>query len=112
MKNPRLLATACLIIALLLLMLTAFDFLALTDIYHDYVSLRVFEYLRIPLPAGLPDWTATEGEWHVVTISVFSRLALLMVNTLGLALCVKALSTRKLSASSDSEGGKRDHAGV
>ena len=93
MRNPRRLATAGLIISLLLLTVTAFDLLALTDIYHDYVSRRVFEGLSNSLPAGLPEWTATEEEWQIVSISGFSRLALLIVNTLTLALCAKALGS-------------------
>jgi hypothetical protein len=108
MKNPRILATVGLIISLLLLVVTAVDFLALTDISHDYVSARVFESLRLPPPAGLPEWTATEGEWLAVSISVYSRLALLTVNTLALALCAKALRSSGFSAESRGRGGTRD----
>ena len=91
MKKIRLLATITMIAGLLLLVVTFIDLLALTDISHDYVSNQVLDNLKISLPRELPDWTATRGEWQVVSISAFARIGFLLLNTITLGLCVKKL---------------------
>ena len=91
MKNIRVLATITMIAGLLMLVATFFDFLALTDINHDYVSHQVLDKLKISLPRELPEWTATRGEWQVVSISAISRIGFLILNTITLGLCVNKL---------------------
>ncbi len=89
MKKMRLLATITMIAGLLMLVASFFDFLALTDISHDYVSQQVLDKLKISLPRELPEWTATRREWQVVSISYISRIGFLLLNTITLGLCVK-----------------------
>ncbi len=60
--------------AVLFLLATLFDFMALHDIYKDYVSKFVLQYLNIGLSEELPDWTATPGEWRSVRIIWIFRL--------------------------------------
>ena len=94
MKKIRLLATITMIAGLLLLVLTFLDILALTDISHDYVSHQVLDNLNVSLPSELPEWTATRGEWQMVSISAFSRIGFLLLNSITLCLCVKKLKDR------------------
>ena len=94
MKKIRLLAAITMIVGFLLLAITFLDILALTDIHHDYVSHQVLDNLNISLPRELPEWTATKGEWQVVSISAFSRIGFLLLNTITLGLCVKKLRDR------------------
>ncbi len=91
MKKIRIMATITMIAGILLLVVTFLDLLALTDISHDYVSQQVLDNLKISLPKELPEWTATRGEWLVVSISTFSRIGFLLLNTITLGLCVKKL---------------------
>lgn len=99
MKKIRLLATITMIAGFLMLVATFFDFLALTDISHDYVSHQVLDELKISLPRELPEWTATRGEWQVVSISAISRIGFLLLNTLTLGLCVKKLRNQDVYVS-------------
>jgi hypothetical protein len=64
----------------LLAVFTIDDFLSLHDIRADYVSTAVFQYLDIPMPEGLPSWTATRLEWASVTVSYVVRSLLIASN--------------------------------
>ncbi|MGD2058982.1 MAG: hypothetical protein PVI04_09655 [Anaerolineales bacterium] len=65
-----------------LLVLTVGDFLALHDVQQDYVSPEALHALELDLAGALPYWTATTGEWSMLTISIYSRFVLLIVNAL------------------------------
>lgn len=64
-----------------LLALTLADYAALHDIWWDFVSVRIAEKYpdAIDLEA-LPDWTRTEGEWTLATISLYGRAVLLLAS--------------------------------
>ena len=68
-----------LIINILVLALTFADFLALHDIRNDYVSSDVLEDHDLNM-TSLPEWTATKGEWNLVTISFVARTLFLLLN--------------------------------
>jgi hypothetical protein len=85
-------------LCLVAFVLTVGDYLALHDISHDYVSSEAFRSLGTFLPRDLPAWTATEGEWTVVSTSVFFRAGFLLLNAIILALCAKALKCRDAAA--------------
>jgi hypothetical protein len=76
---------------MLVLVITALDFLALTDIRRVYVSQSVLGGLDFPLPIELPEWTVTRGEWLVVMFSIYARLGFLMLNSVTLWLCLRKL---------------------
>jgi hypothetical protein len=95
MKNIRNIAVATLAAGLLLLAVNFFNILALMDIGHDYVSMKVFHDLKIELPEALPEWTNTSGEWLIVTISSFSTFVFLILNSITLWLCIKAFRNRE-----------------
>jgi hypothetical protein len=56
------------------------DYLALHDIYKDYVSQTVLGYLNIELPAQLPAWTDTALEWNAVTINYLIKTFIAVFN--------------------------------
>jgi hypothetical protein len=62
----------------LIFALTLIDFLALHDIGKDYLSSETLEVLGIS--TALPAWTATEGEWQILTISFVLRVLFLLSN--------------------------------
>lgn len=80
MLSKRNITLFSLIVVGSLLILTAGDWLALHDIQQDYVSTQVLSALELDLAGALPYWTATSGEWTLVSISLIVRLALLGVN--------------------------------
>lgn len=88
MKKIVFLAAFTLAATLAVLVLTLGDFLALTDIRHEYVSTSILERLDVGLTAELPDWTATTGEWAMVQISYLARFAFLVLNLVTLTFCV------------------------
>ncbi len=88
MKMVYWLAGAALVATLVVLTLSLGDFLALHDIYNDYVSKDFVEILGLIVGSELPDWTATEGEWTLVQFSFWARVAFLLLNTATLSLCV------------------------
>ena len=55
-------------------LLTIADFMALTDIYHDFIGTRVLEQLESSTAQGLSAWTSTPGEWGILRISFLFRL--------------------------------------
>lgn len=62
------------------LVLTILDIAALHDINKDYLRSYILEYLKLNTSNDLPDWTATKGEWQLVTFSLFSRFIYLTLN--------------------------------
>jgi hypothetical protein len=73
MKHLRIIPLIALIWALLALLLTISDYLALHDIWQDYLSPHIVEYLGIKFSKEIPGWTETRGEWRMVAVSLFSR---------------------------------------
>ena len=80
MKKSGILLKSMLLLNLLVFLLTITDFLALHDIQNDYVSAKVLGGLQIGTSAPLPAWTATQGEWQLVSISFFARVVFLIAN--------------------------------
>jgi len=71
-----------LILSIFVFILTLLDFAALHDIYKDYVSQSILDYLKIGTTQNLPEWTNTKGEWQVVTFSLIIRFLFLILNTI------------------------------
>ena len=85
-----------LLLSAIMFIFTIADFLALHDIYIDYVSTEILDYLNIALDKELPTWTNTDGKWGLVTISFFSRFGLLIVNLIILFLSIRYIKYLKL----------------
>ncbi len=79
MKNPQRAIHVIIVLCIMAFLLTIFEFLALQDIHHEYVSTRVLARLDITLSGDLPDWTSTKGEWGVVRISYLFRFVFFIV---------------------------------
>jgi hypothetical protein len=101
MKAAHLAIYLALILTLVTLMMAVGDFLALHDIQDDYVSQEILQSLNITLSDELPEWTATEGEWAMVAVSVYSRPIFLLLNAAALVLCLRMLRGQGRSASGD-----------
>lgn len=95
MKVINWLVAITLIATIALLVLALGDFLALHDIYSEYVSSDILGRLGIQLTTELPAWTATEGEWTMVQVGFYARVLFLLLNALTLSLSVYYL--RRLS---------------
>ena len=59
-------------------LLAILDFLALHDIAKDYLSREALKFAEITV--AVPAWTATEGEWLIVEISLLARVLFLLAN--------------------------------
>jgi hypothetical protein len=97
MKNLRTITLITMLLCMLVFILTILDFTALHDIKQDYVSRYILNYLKINLSNDLPDWTSTEGEWHVVSLSLYLRFLFLILNTTVLVYYCKKLASNKNS---------------
>ena len=82
MKRIDVVMKFVLVIAIVLCLLTILDFLALHDIYKDYVSKTVLSYLNLALPIELPGWTNTELEWNALTLNYILKIFLAITNIL------------------------------
>lgn len=91
MKNSKVLIAVSLFFTVIILFLSILDVLALSDIQRDYVSQKVLQEEGILLSSELPAWTATVGEWQVVSLGVYARLPFLLLNTGTLWICWKIL---------------------
>jgi hypothetical protein len=80
MKRMDTLLTLVLGAAIALCLLTVLDYLALHDIYKDYVSAAVLSQLNIALPIELPAWTNTQLEWNAVTINYLVKTGVTVIN--------------------------------
>ncbi len=68
-----------LVFLVVMLAFTLTDYAALHDIWWDFVSVRIAEKYPEAIDIGaLPEWTRTEGEWHLTTISLCGRALLLL----------------------------------
>ena len=79
MKRPQRAIHTIIALCIMAFLLTIFEFLALQDIHHEYVSTSVLEKLEITLSGDLPDWTSTKGEWGIVRISYLFRFAFFII---------------------------------
>ena len=96
MDKIKMLIYFSLLLSALMFILSLGDFLALHDIYKDYVSQEILDYLDITLEKELPAWTKTDGEWELVTFNYISRATLLVVNVILLSFTIRFLNIKKI----------------
>lgn len=89
MKRTKTLLIITLALSSVMAVFTFFDFLCLHDINNDYISRSALEYLEIGIEEDLPAWTATPGEWRLVTIGYGVRVVSLILTIAALALCLR-----------------------
>lgn len=80
MKNIKTITVVALLFSLFVLLFSFLELAALHDINNDYVSQEIQTDFEITSSVSLPDWTKTEGEWQIVTISLFLRFLFLIFN--------------------------------
>ncbi len=91
MKNLQILIKVSLAIGTFALLLSVGNYLALHDIWHDYVSMRVIETYGGSTALNLPDWSETRLEWQMVTISELVRILYFIFSLATFVICLKAL---------------------
>ena len=79
-----------LLLGLFVLLTTIAEFLALQDIWHDYVSVEVVESLKATGQLDLPAWSRAEQEWTMVRAGGFFRIGFLLINFATLFVCLNA----------------------
>jgi hypothetical protein len=94
MKNPQLLIKICFVIGFFALLMTVGDYLALHDIWHDYVSKQVLETYGGGTTFNLPDWSEAKLEWRMVNISVLIRVFYFIFSLATFVICLKALQKK------------------
>lgn len=62
------------ILCIFMVSLIFLDAMAMSDIYHDYVSIRVLESIQLNVSNLLPDWSQASGEWAMLVISLILKL--------------------------------------
>ncbi len=97
MKNPLLLIKISLVLCLVALVMTMGDYLALHDIWHDYVSKQVIENYGGNSVLDLPGWSETKLEWQMVNVSGVFRIVYLVFSFLTLIICLKTLRKKRRS---------------
>lgn len=73
------------VLCLFMISLIFLDAMALSDIYHDYVSIRVLESIQLEVSNLLPDWSQTSGEWAMLLISLVLKLVFTIFILIALA---------------------------
>ena len=95
MKNFKTITVLTLLLCVFVFILTIFDFVALHDIKQDYVSQYILNTLDISLSNDLPDWTTTEGEWHLVSFSLYLRFLFFVLNIIVLLSIYRKMTSNK-----------------
>jgi hypothetical protein len=80
MKNLKSVIVLTILLCIFVFALSILDMAALHDIKNEYISKNILNYLNISLSSDPPYWTATEGEWQLVTFSLFCRFLFFILN--------------------------------
>jgi hypothetical protein len=80
MNTLKVITLTNMLLCVLVFILTILDFAALHDIKRDYISQYILKYLEISPPRDLPNWTSTEGEWYIVSVSLYLRFLYFLLN--------------------------------
>ena len=94
MKRTSTLIKLCLALCAVAFLFTIGDYLALHDIWHDYVSKEVIENHTDISQASLPEWSETPGEWQVVEISGLVRAVYFGFSAITLLICLRGLKNK------------------
>jgi|WetSurMetagenome_2_1015567.scaffolds.fasta_scaffold21175_2 hypothetical protein len=76
----RHLAQALIAIMSILILIMVLEFLATTDIYHDYVSKSVVAKYAPESVNAFPLWSDTPSEWKMANFSLVSRIVLIITS--------------------------------
>lgn len=94
MKNIQTLIKITLALGCVTLLMAFGDFLALNDIWHDYVSKEVIETYSANVSKVLPDWSATKLEWNMVRASGLISFIYFFFSLSTLVICLKFLKKK------------------
>ena len=94
MKRIKLFAEVLNIIMIILIVIMMLEFLATTDIYHDYASKNVVARFAPAYVNDFPLWTETPSEWKMFNFSYVSRI-ILIITSLILSLSISYIIKEK-----------------
>ncbi len=94
MENPILLCKICLVLCITTFVVTLGEYLALHDIWNDYVSEQVVKNYTGEITLSLPDWTKTKLEWQMVNISGLIKIVYLIFSFVTLIICQKVFRNK------------------
>lgn len=79
------------VLSIIVILLIFGDFMALHDVYRDYVSNDLLESLQIDISKELPEWTKQKMEWTFIEISLFLKSVFMVVIIVAIAKTIKKL---------------------
>jgi len=91
--NKRNSIIGLLVIAILILILTLADFLALHDIMREYVSPDIIAKIGISGGVQFPEFTQCVPEWTMASVSLYGRIALLIAAILLIVFALRRTKT-------------------
>ena len=89
MKHQRFITTAIAMVGVLSFVCLIGYYLALHDIFRDYVSPKVLQEQTGLTEASLPEWTECSQEWRFVQVSFWPMLAFHVLILISLVWCTR-----------------------
>lgn len=77
------------VLCIFMLSLIFLDAMAMSDIYHDYVSISVLESIPLNVSNLLPNWSKASGEWTMLVISLILKLLFTIFILIALAKTIR-----------------------
>jgi hypothetical protein len=71
-----------LVLCIISMVLMVFNFLASTDIYHDYIGTGIRSAGIVDNAENLPVWTACKLEWMLLKIDYYTRVIFMVLITI------------------------------
>ena len=80
-----------LVLSLILVLLLIGDYLALHDIWQDYVSSDLLDAVETDISNEIPEWASTKLEWTFVRVSLVLKMIIAPIIVIALARTVRKL---------------------
>lgn len=91
MKHKESIISWAFLLSIFVFVLLVADFLALSDISNDYVSIKVLELIQVDISDKLPDWASANLEWTWIQISFLLKVFFMVFIIIALAKAIKKL---------------------
>ena len=91
MKRKESIISYAFLLSIFVFVLLIVDFLALSDISSDYVSINVLELIQVDISDKLPDWASADLEWTWIKISFVLKAVFMGLIVVALAKAVRKL---------------------
>ena len=91
MKRKESIISWAFLLSIFVFVLILVDFLALSDISKDYVSISVLQSIQIDVSDKLPEWASANLEWTWIKISFVLKAVFMGLIVVALAKAVRKL---------------------